>query len=677
MKKNFLIEIGTEELPTKKVQLLSKLFCNNFKKQLKIKNFKYNQLKWYATSRRIALKITDLKLKNKKKIIKIKKNSNYKQKIKKTFKLNLISFKKIKKYIIEKINFFLLKKITKHNKKNKILINLTLNSINNLPIQNFIEFEKKKIKFIRPVKSLTILFGNKLVEGNIFNVNSKRLIYGHKTTEKKLLIQSADQYPSILYQKSKIIANYELRKFLIKKKIIKTAKKINGIVNLKNFLLEELTSLIESPTILYGKFNKNFLCIPKEALLYILEKKQKYIPVYNKKNNLINHFIFISNINNLKKRIILWNEKVLHSILLDAKYFYKKDRKKKLEEFLPKLKKILFQNSLGNLYEKSIRIKILSKWIANQIQANPKHSSRAAILSKCDLITNMVVEFNEIKGFIGMNYALQDGEEKNVAIAIQEHYKPNFSNEKISSNKISNTVSLADKFDTLVGIIGINKKTTGNQDPFGLRRITNGILRIIIENKYELNLQLLIEQCIKLYNKKILNFNTKTDVINFILNRLYKFYQNLGYQKNIIKSVLNYNISNLMDFDSRIKSVYLFSNSKSAKNLMEINKRISNILKKSTEKINNIFSIKHLKIKEEIDLTNQFFLLKKKIPSLIQKRKYEKILFELSKLNELINSFFKKVYIFDKDKIIQTNRLILLKKIKKTFSKIANISLLN
>lgn len=679
MKKNFLIEIGTEELPQKMVRLLGESFHKNFKKQLKIKKLKYSCINWYATSRRLAIKINDLVL-NKKKIYIIKKeNSKFKLKNNEKKKDNKKIITKVKNYIIEKTNYFIFNKITNKNIQNKILIKLILKCIKKLPIIKFMRFGENEIKFIRPVRSIIILFGEKLITGKIFNVNSKKIIYGHQFMgKKKIFIKSAKQYPDVLFKKGKVIADYEIRKTILKKKIIKIAKKINGIIKLKNYILEELTSLVEWPIVLHGKFNKKFLKLPNKVLLYIIEKKQKYIAVYNAENQLINNFIFISNIQtNKKNKIIFWNEKIIHSILTDAEYFYKIDKKKKLEQYLLNLKKVLFQNSLGNLYEKSKRLQKLSNWIAIQIKANPIQSSRAALLSKCDLATNLVFEFSGTQGDVGMHYALINGEEKNVAIAIKEQYKPNFPNEKIASNIISNVLALADRFDNLVGIIGINKKPNGSQDPFGLRRITNGILRIIIEKKYDLDLNILIEKSIELYNKKLINPKTSQEVLNFILNRLLKFYQNLGYKKNIIQSALIYKTINLIDLDKRIKSINNFSNLKESKILIAINKRISNILKKSKKEIKNNFSTEILKTKEEKDLTIHFFYLKKKIKKLLKNKEYEKALIECSNLNQKINLFFKKVFIFDKNLKIQLNRLILLKNIKNIFLKIANVSLLD
>lgn len=631
-KENFLIEIGTQELPQKNLKMLGEYFKKNVVKQLKINQIKYENIKWYATSRRLSLKVK---------------------------------------------NLYFQKKIDDKKIKNKVLFSIIKIGIDKLPINNYLHLQNKKIKFIRPITNILMLLNNKIIKGNLLGVNTNRFIYGHKLiNNKKIFIDSVNQYPKILYKKGMVIANFKKRKNIIQENINQIASNLNCTVKCSNSMLEEITSLIEWPVVLNGKFDNVFLEIPKEILLYVIEKKQKYFSTYNSKNELTNNFIFVINTNTKKtQNIIYWNEKILHSHLKEINFFYKLDHKKKLEKNLVKLKKILFQKNIGTMYDKSLRLKCLSEWIALKIKANIESSKRSALLSKCDLATNMVSEFKELKGIIGMHYAIRDKEKKEVAIAIKNQYFLYTENKKDDSIKISHSLFLAEKTDNLVGIFNTRNQHKKSNDPFGLKKTTNEILKIIIENNYNINLTLLIEKSEKLYKKLKIIKNTE-NIIKYIIKRLAKLYENLRYDKKIIKSVINNSEIVPIEIHSRIKSISYFYKLKKFNDLIKIYKRISNILKKSNDKLNKEFSYKLLKKKEEIILTNYLFKTEKEIKILLIKKKYKDSIIVLFSLKEIIDPFFKKVFILHKEKEIRINRLILLKKIKNILLKITDISYL-
>lgn len=629
-KNNLLIEIGTQELPQKKLRLLGESFKKNIINQFKQNHIKYNTINWYATQRRIALKI-----------------------------LNLYNQKKEKKKKIE----------------NKILLNLIKQGIDRLPVNYFLYFENKKIKFARPVNYVLILLNNKIINGNILGVKINKFVYGNRFFgKKKFIINSIKEYTKILYEKGKVIVNFEKRKNLIKEKIEKITNNLKCFIKLQNYMLEEITSLVEWPVVLNGKFKNTFLKIPKEILLHIIEKKQKYFSTYNSKNKLTNNFIFVVNTNTKNiKNIIYWNEKILNSHLKDINFFYKLDNKK-LEEYLPKLKNILFQKSTGTMYDKSIRLKYLSKWIARKIGGNEKNSERAGLLSKCDLMTNMVSEFKEIKGIVGMYYSIRDKEHKEVSLAIKNQYSLD-DNEK-NTNKTSHSLFLAEKMDNLIGIFEIKDQHKKSNDPFALKKIVNEIFHIILKYKYNINLTKLINKNIKLYKKLKITKNTK-DIIQYISKRLFNLYKNLKYNKKVIKSVLKNSKIIIPEIDYRIKSISHFYKSKEFEDLIKINKRISNILKKTKEKLDENFSFKLTIKKEEKELANYLFNVKKDLNYLLIQKKYDDIMKRFFLFKNTIDPFFKNVFILDKNKKIRMNRLILLKEIQKVFLTIADISLLN
>lgn len=632
-RKDFLIEIGTQELPQKNLKILGESFKKNIKNQLKINQIEYKSIKWYATSRRLALKINKLYFQ--------KKNKNIKN-------------------------------------TEKILINIINLGINKLPINYPLYFQDQKIKFVRPITNILILLNNKVIKGNILGININRFIYGHKFIgKKKIFIKSIHQYPEILYKEGMVIASFKKRKNIILEEINKIANNLNCTVKISNYMLEEITSLVEWPVVLNGKFNDIFLKIPKEILLHIIEKKQKYFSTYNSKNKLTNNFIFVINTNTKeKKNIIHWNEKILNSHLKEIDFFYQLDQKKKLEKNLPKLKKVLFHQSIGTMYDKSLRLKYLSGWIASKIGANISDSERSGLLSKCDLTTHMVSEFRELQGIIGMYYAVRDKEKKEIAMAIRNQYFLNIKNRKNDLIKVSHSLFLAEKTDNLVGIFKTKEHHNNSNDPFGLKRTTNEIIKTIIQYKYNINLTDLIQKNIKLY-KKLKIIKSTENIKKYILKRLIKIYENLQYNKKIIMSVINNSEIIPTEIDNRIKSISYYYKSKKLNDLTEIYKRVSNILKKSKDELNEKFSFELLKKKEEIILTNHLFKIKKKIKELLIKNKYQDAIMVLFSLKKKIDPFFEKVFILSKNKKTRTNRLIILKEIKSILLKIADISLLN
>ena len=406
----------------------------------------------------------------------------------------------------------------KQEKLEELLPNITESALKKIIIPKSMRWEITNQKFSRPIRNIVLLLDEKIIKGSIFNVTSNNLLYNHICAkEKKIKIKNAKQYPLILFQNNNIIANYEIRKQTVIKKINEIAQNINGFIKNNNFLIEEVTALVESPVALLANFEKRFLKIPKKILRYIIEKQQKCFPVYNFKKDILPYFIFISNIHSKEPvKIIKGNQKVMDARLSDIEFFLKNDRKTKLEDYLISLKKVLFQNNLGSLYSKTLRLKRLIEWIAEYSCSNIQDSIRAAVLSKCDLMTNMVREFPELQGTIGMYYALKDQEKKDVATALKEQYLPSFSGDKLPETILGCSLSIADKIDTLSGMFCLGKIPSSDKDPFALRRLAIGIIRIIIIKNIPLDLKDLIKKSLILYHKKYAN-DTKlyTKLINF------------------------------------------------------------------------------------------------------------------------------------------------------------------
>ncbi|WMY94917.1 MAG: glycine--tRNA ligase subunit beta [Arsenophonus sp.] len=688
MQKTFLVEIGTEELPPKSLRLLAETFAENFTNELKKSSLEYEKVIWYASPRRLAIKVMNLTLYQKNHEIK-KRGPSIMQsfdhvtgeytKIAKRWAEDCgITPEKSERLVTEKGEWLLCRMITKGKSAKELLNNIVNKAINNLPFQKMMRWGDKKIEFVRPVHTVIMLLGKDLVKGEVLGIKSGRIVRGHRFMGKDLIIlDSAKTYPSILYESGKVIADYKVRKELIKYRIQKIAKELGGFAKYEDHLLEEVTGLVEWPVVLSAQFEKKFLFLPKEVLVHIMTNIQKYFPVFDESGDLMTDFIFVANIESLEpKTMILGNSKVIRARLADAEYLFTRDREKNLEENFILLKTVLFQKNLGTLFDKTNRLVILSACIAKKIGANINHVNRASLLSKCDLMSHMVFEFSELQGVIGMHYALLDGEIKDVALAIKEQYQPRFSGDFLPSTKVSISVALADKIDMLVGILGINQHPKGDKDPFALRRIALGIFRIIVENSYDLDLLILIKEATKGYGNKLINKNVVDDTIKFILARCIVWYKEKGYYLDAIQSVLARFPTKPKDFDARLKAVTDFRTLSIAKKLIVMNKRVSNILQKTNEQLNTHVIASFLKAPEEIILATHVGILQDKLLLLLSEYRYKDIFMELVALNEIIDNFFDNVMVMDRDKSIRINRLTLLSHLHTLFLQVGDISLL-
>ena len=551
-------------------------------------------------------------------------------------------------------------------------------SLSKLPIPKLMRWGASDVQFVRPVHTVTLLLGETLIPATILGIASDRVIRGHRFMgEPEFTIDSADQYPQILRERGKVIADYEARKAMIKADAEAAAAKIGGKADMIESLLEEVTSLVEWPVVLTAKFEEKFLAVPSEALVYTMKGDQKYFPVYSADGKLLPNFIFVANIESKDpQQIIAGNEKVVRPRLADAEFFFNTDRKKRLEEYLPRLDTVLFQQQLGTLRDKTDRIESLAGWIAGQIGADVNHATRAGLLSKCDLMTNMVFEFTDTQGVMGMHYARHDGEAEDVAVALNEQYQPRFAGDALPSSLVSCAVAIADKMDTLAGIFGIGQHPKGDKDPFALRRAALGVLRIIVEKNLNLDLQSLTEEAVRLYGEKLTNVNVVSEVVDFMLGRFRAWYQDEGYAVDTIQAVLARRPTRPADFDARVKAVSHFRTLDEAAALAAANKRVSNILAKSDETLNDAIRASVLKEDAEIRLATQLVVLHDKLKSVFEEGRYQEALSELAALREPVDQFFESVMVNVEDKEVRINRLTLLSELRKLFLQVADISLL-
>lgn len=687
MQKTFLVEIGTEELPPKSLRTLAESFAANFIQQLDNANLEHGEVLWYASPRRLALKVLNLNdTQPDSQIVKrgpavsaaFDANGNATKAAEGWARGCGITVDQAERIQTDKGEWLSYTQNQKGQPVVNLLCDMVKTALSKLPIPKPMRWAARQVEFIRPCHTVTMLYGDELVPGTILEIKSDRIIRGHRFMgEQEFTIDTADQYPEILEQRGKVIADYDKRKSIIKQQAAEEAAKLNGKADLTDNLLEEVSSLVEWPVVLTAKFEERFLEVPAESLVYTMKGDQKYFPVYDKQGKLLPNFIFVANIESKDPQVVIsGNEKVVRPRLADAEFFYQTDLKQRLEDRLSRLETVLFQQQLGTVRDKAIRIESLSGFIADKIGADVEQAKRAGKLTKCDLVTNTVFEFPETQGIMGRYLALKDGESIEVATAIEEQYKPRFAGDELPSTAISCAVSIAEKLDTLAGIFGIGQHPKGDKDPFALRRAAIGVLRIIVEKALPLDLVELANYAASLYGDKLTNKNVVDDIVHFMQGRFRAWYQEQGFAIDTIQAVLSLNPTKPADFDARVKAVTHFRTLPEASSLAEANKRVSNVLSKVDVTIPEQINVALLEAGAESELAKKLAILTDKLSPYFSESRYQDALIELSSLKETVNTFFDSVMVMVDNEGIRLNRLALLKKLQNLFLKVADISLL-
>ncbi len=543
-----------------------------------------------------------------------------------------------------------------------------------LPIAKPMRWGNSTAEFIRPVHTVTLLLGDDVVPATILGKESGRVSYGHRFHAPALVeIKNADSYLSTLEQ-SYVIADFAKRKAIIAENVAAQAKALNGVALMDDALLEEVASLVEWPVVLVGSFEERFLQVPAEPLISTMKDNQKYFPLVDNNGKLLNKFIFVANIASKDpSQIISGNEKVVRPRLSDAQFFFVTDAKTKLVDRLPALSTVLFQQKLGTLLEKSERIAKVAAFIAGKIGADVTHAERAGLLSKTDLMTNMVGEFPEVQGVMGMHYARLDGEAEAVAVALNEQYKPRFAGDSLPSQLEACAVAIADKMDSLVGIFGIGQAPKGDKDPFALRRAAIGALRIMVEKQLPLDLIELIEFSKTTFGDKLTQASVSDEVLDFLLGRFRAWYEGEGFGVDVIQAVLARRPTNPADFDRRVKAVAEFRKLDAALALAAANKRVANILAKVTEAIPE--SVNSALLSEEAEQALYKAIVAEQAYQATVSS-YAEGLSHLAAMRDVVDQFFDKVMVNADDAAVRLNRQALLQQLRELFLRVADISVL-
>jgi len=683
---NLLIELGTEELPPKALRKLAEAFAENFTQELTKAELAFERVEWFAAPRRLALKVHALATTQQDKQVEKRGPAVSAAYVdgKPTpaavgwARSNGIEIDQAERLVTDKGEWLLYRATVPGQPTRNLIAAMTATALAALPIPKLMRWGASRTQFVRPVHTLCLLLGGELVQGEVLGLHSARVVRGHRFMgEAQFEIEHADQYPGVLEERGMVIADFARRKAFIKAGAEKAAAALGGVADIEESLLEEVTSLVEWPVILTASFEEKFLAVPAEALVYTMKGDQKYFPVYDKAGKLMPNFIFVSNIDSKDpSQIISGNERVVRPRLSDAEFFFKTDKKQPLAARLESLATVLFQQQLGTLKDKSVRIAELAAFIAPRIGADVEHATRAGLLSKCDLMTNMVMEFTDTQGVMGMHYARHDGEAEDVAVALNEQYMPRFAGDALPGGKVACAVAIADKLDTLVGIFGIGQAPKGDKDPFALRRAAIGLLRIIVEKQLDLDLVDLVSKAAELYGNKLSNAKVADEVIDFVLARFRAAYQEEGIEVDVVQAVLARRPTRPADFDRRVKAVSHFRSLDAAAALAAANKRVSNILAKFDGSLNASVNAALLQDAAEQALAAKVAGLEQQLAPQFAAGDYQNALTLLAGLRDEVDSFFDKVMVMAEDEAIKLNRLTLLSRLQALFLQVADISLL-
>lgn len=687
-----LIEIGCEELPPKSLLTLACAFSLNICGELSRQDITFSASKAFLTPRRFSVLLNDVAIQQLDKAIQRKGpalNAAYDKDGNPT-KAALgfaqscgVAFDALEKLSTPQGEWLVFNANQKGVETLSLLPDIITQALHKLPIAKRMRWGSSTIEFVRPIHWVLGLLGEEVIPGEVFGIKPGNTTYGHRFHHPDAIeIKHPSEYEKAL-RNAKVEVDFDIRLESIRSQVTKAAQKIGGAVYIDDTLLEEVTALVEWPVALTGQFDKQFLDVPHEALVSTMTGNQKYFPVFDDAGKLLPYFIFVTNIESKDpQQIIAGNEKVIRPRFSDAQFFFEQDKKIPLEDLVERLKTIVFQKDLGTLHDKSQRIGRLLQSIGIEIKQSFPFGD-AGILCKTDLMTSMVSEFPELQGTMGKYYALHQGKSIEIATAIEEHYLPRFSGDKLPTTPMGAVLALADRIDTLIGIFTIGQAPTGDKDPFALRRATIGIIRILVEGKISLDLKTIFDLAFDQIKDDISIIKKDKSVvveeaIDFVLGRLQNIYQDQDISTETYLVTRAQNITIPLDFDSHIKAVHAVSELPEITSLASANKRIANILAKT----DNSFVIADVKeselaLPQEKQLYAAFSQVKDKTNGFTHSKNYKEALLTLAALKEPVDAFFDSVMVNAEDIATRNVRLNLLRQVRELFLSVADISLLS
>lgn len=704
---DLLIEIGMEELPPKALVNLRDAFKSSVTKQLHNYGIQHHAVKSFATPRRLALLISEISKRQPDQASQRRGPSvesafdaegnftNAAIGFARSCGVPVESLQRVKHEKGEWLYFI----STIKGADTKHLIPKIINdALMNLPAPKRMLWGNNTTAFVRPVHWLVVLLGEEIVDMELFGIRSGRFTRGHRFhNPEPILLDSPACYSNTLFEKGWVIADHGKRVEIIENAVKNAADSLNGVADIDNNLVNEVAALVEWPVTLIGHFDERFLRVPHEALISSMKSHQKFFPVTEKKSGeLLPSFISVLNIDSKKPDVVIQgNQRVIHPRLADAEFFWLHDKEKSLSNRIDDLKNVTYQSQLGSLYDKSTRVAQLAASIAHCFNVKPATAIETAMLAKCDLLTEMVGEFPELQGVMGRYYALNDGHPTTIAVALEEQYWPKFAGDRIPTSALGSLIGCADRLDTLVSIFSIGSAPTGDKDPYALRRCALSVLRILIEGNWEINL----DNCLKIAIKGLptnsnnlrineLVENLTLKINNFLIDRLKGYYLDQGYSLDQFEAVRNAGrlpnqftdslpIDNVVDFDRRLKAIRHVTGSVDFSGLLQINKRVYNILKKIDCSSLPALNKDLLHAKEEKVLFTSTLKIQGETHPLIENNDYVATLLKLVFLKADLVNFFESVMVMDDNLEKRNNRLSLLCQVYAQLNLIANLAQLD
>ena len=679
---DFLVELGTEELPPKALNTLADAFLAGIEKGLHSAGLKFAAKKVYAAPRRLAVLLTALETQQPDRSINLDgppRQAAFDAEGNPT-QAALGFAKKCGVELSEidqsgpKLRF---SQVITGKPTSSLLPTIVEDSLNDLPIPKRMRWGARKEEFVRPTQWLVMLLGDQVIDCTILAQKAGRDSRGHRFHHPEAVrITSPANYAADL-RAAYVLADANERRELISKRTEELARLQEGTAIVPPSLLDEVTALVEWPVPLVCSFEERFLDVPQEALITTMQDNQKYFCLLDVDGKLLPRFITVANIESKDpQQIIAGNENVVRPRLTDAEFFFKQDKKQKLEDFNLRLQNVVFQEKLGSVYDKAVRVSKLAAYIAPHIGGDAAWAARAGLLSKCDLATEMVGEFPEMQGVAGYYYALNDGEPDDVALALNEQYMPRGAGAELPSTLTGAAVAIADKLDTLVGIFGIGMLPTGSKDPYALRRAALGVLRILIDKKLDLDLTQAVVFAVGQFGTKVKQAGLAEQVLEFVFDRLRARYEDEGVDVSVYLSVRALQPGSALDFDQRVQAVQAFRKLPEADALAAVNKRVSNLLSKADNLGTAEVDPGLFADAKEFSLNSAIAKAENAVKPLIAERNYAEALARLASLREPVDAFFEAVMINADDAGVRKNRYAMLARLRGLFINIADISVL-
>ncbi|KAA8982921.1 glycine--tRNA ligase subunit beta [Halospina sp. K52047b] len=684
---DFLVEVGTEELPPKALKTLSESFGEGLRSALADAGIEYGEIETFATPRRLAVRVNkladaqpDTPFEKKGPAVKAAfDDQGNPTRALEGFARNLgIQPDELDTMETDKGAWLVYRGVEKGRPTAELLPGMVEQALNGLPIPKRMRWGSRREEFVRPVHWLIMLYGSKEVPCTVLGCEAEQATRGHRFHHPgELIISTPADYELVLRQHGWVEPDFATRRETIRSGVNRVAEEqAKGSAVINPDLLDEVTALCEWPVPLLGRFEERFLDVPPEALVSSMEEHQKYFHVVDANNTMMPCFITVANIaSHDPSAVIAGNEKVIRPRLADAAFFYDTDRKTPLIDRLDDLKPIVFQQDLGSLHDKTLRIASLAGRIAGGIGADPDKARRAGTLSKTDLLTEMVQEFDDLQGVMGEYYARHDGEDESVARALSEQYLPGFAGDRVPQTDIGACVALADRLDSLVGLFGINQPPSGTRDPYALRRAALGVIRILVERELTLDLEELAGWAAGEFNSLTVN-DPIQPVVDYILERFRASFEDQGVPAEVFLAVQARRPTQPLDFHRRVLAVNNFVALPEAQALAAANKRVSNILEKQGGTQAGSVDPERFQEEAERALYEALQSQEAQVEPLFARGDYDAGLQSLAQLREVVDRFFNDVMVMADDDSLRANRLALLERLRQLFLRVADISLL-